>query len=151
LNGPPILVSASAAQTLGMALHELATNAGKYGALSNHTGRIELSWNVTNGSRSGGLFTIDWRESGGPPVTEPSHAGFGSSLIRGMVEYNLNAEVRLNFLAAGLEWRLQTPLGRVVGGKGPFLSRMPHLGRDGKHTGGPGRVLVVEDEALVAA
>src|SRR5215510_2606418 len=75
LSGPPILVSASAAQTLGMALHELATNAGKYGALSNQTGRVALFWNIKE-SPSGGLFTVDWREADGPPVTEPSHSGF---------------------------------------------------------------------------
>jgi PAS domain S-box-containing protein len=150
LSGPPILVSASTAQTLGMALHELATNAGKYGALSNHSGRVELFWNVKDGPPSGGLFTIDWRESGGPPVAEPSHSGFGSSVIRNMVEYNLNAEVRLDFLPGGIEWRLQCPLAVVVGRKQPAARTTPGLGGDGEHRGGPARVLVVEDDALVA-
>jgi PAS domain S-box-containing protein len=150
LSGPPILVSASTAQTLGMALHELATNAGKYGALSNHTGRVELFWNVKDGTPSGGLFTIDWRESGGPPVTEPSHSGFGSSVIRNMVEYNLNAEVRLDFFPAGVEWRLQCPLAVVVGAKQPAARATSGMGGDGEPRGGPARVLVVEDEPLVA-
>jgi PAS domain S-box-containing protein len=150
LSGPPILVSASTAQTLGMALHELATNAGKYGALSNHTGRVELAWNVKDGTSADGVFTINWRESGGPPVTEPSRSGFGSSVICNMVEYNLNAEVRLNFFAAGLEWRLQCPLAAVVGSKRSSRSTTPTLGRDGETRGGPARVLVVENEGLVA-
>ena len=151
LKGPPLLVSASAAETLGMALHELATNAGKYGALSNHTGRVELFWSVNDGPPSGGLFTIDWRESGGPTVAKPSHSGFGSSVICGMVEYNLDADVHLNFLPAGLEWRLQCPLAGVLGSNEPSLCTTPRIARNGKHRSGSARVLVVEDEALVAA
>ena len=93
---------------------------------------------------------IDWRESGGPPVAEPSHSGFGSSVIRNMVEYNLNAEVRLDFLPAGLQWRLQCPLAVVVGSKQPAARATPRSGGDGEHSRGPARVLVVEDEALLA-
>ena len=151
LSGPPILVSASAAQTLGMALHELATNAGKYGALSNPTGLIELFWDKNDAFQSGGLFTLDWRESGGPPVPEPSHSGFGSSVICSMVEYNLDANVDLNFLPSGLEWRIRCPLASIIGSKGPAFGAKPRYGANGnKMRGGPAHVLVVEDEALVA-
>jgi PAS domain S-box-containing protein len=150
LSGPPILVSASAAQTLGMALHELATNAGKYGALSNYTGQVELSWDKGDGSPSGGLFTLGWRESGGPLVTEPSHSGFGSSVICSMVEYNLDANVDLNFLPSGLEWRIQCALASIIGSKGPTFNAKPRFGGNGKVRSGPARILVVEDEALVA-
>jgi CheY-like chemotaxis protein len=103
-----------------------------------------------DGTPSGGLFTIEWRESGGPPVAEPSHSGFGSSVIRNMVEYNLSAEVRLDFLPRGLEWRLQCPLAAVVGSKQPAARTTPRSGGYGEHRGGPARVLVVEDDALVA-
>jgi PAS domain S-box-containing protein len=150
LSGPPILVSASAAQTLGMALHELTTNAGKYGALSNHTGQVELFWDKSDGYSSGGLFTLGWRESGGPPVTQPSHSGFGSSVICSMVEYNLDAKVDLNFLPSGLEWRIQCPLASIIGSKEPTFSATPRFGGNGKVRSGPAHVLVVEDEALVA-
>ena len=151
LSGPQILVSASAAQTLGMALHELATNAGKYGALSNRTGQVEIVWNIKDESPSGALFTVDWRESGGPPVSEPSHSGFGSSVVCSMVEYDLDANVHLNFLASGVEWRLQCPLDAVVGSMKRLLSATPRIGGDGKLKNGAVRVLVVEDDALVAA
>ena len=150
LSGPPILVSASAAQTIGMALHELATNAGKYGALSNDTGRVELSWDKSDGSPSGDLFTLDWRESGGPPVTQPSHSGFGTSVICSMVEYNLDANVDLKFLPSGLEWSIRCPLASIIGSKGPTLHAKPRYGANGKVRSGPAQVLVVEDEALVA-
>jgi PAS domain S-box-containing protein len=149
LSGPPILVSASAAQTLGMALHELTTNAGKHGALSNHTGRVELFWGK-NDNPSRGIFTLDWRESGGPSVTEPSHSGFGSSVICGMVEYNLDANVDLNFLPSGLEWSIRCPLANIIGSKGPTFSAKSRYGANGKVRSGPPHVLVVEDEALVA-
>src|SRR5262249_18303033 len=118
---------------------------------SNHTGRVELSWDVKDGSASGGLFTIDWRESGGPPVIEPSHSGYGTSVICSMVEYNLDADVHLNFLGSGVAWRLRCPLAGVVGSKEPSLSAMARSGGNGQIRRGPARILVVEDEGLVAA
>ena len=76
LEGPAVLVSASAAETLGMALHELATNAGKYGALSNRWGRVKIEWTVKPANGVEATFCIKWRESGeGRPLRRPSGAG----------------------------------------------------------------------------
>ena len=75
ISGPPLLVSASAAQTLSMALHELATNGGKYGALSTDVGRVEVAWGVEHGDGPGETFLMSWRESGGPIVKAPAHNG----------------------------------------------------------------------------
>ena len=113
ISGPPLLVSASAAQTLGMALHELATNAGKYGALSGDAGRVEITWGVEH-EGPGDTFLMSWRERGGPIVKAPAQNGFGSTVIGQMVEMSLNGVVNLDYEPSGLAWRLQSPLGGVL-------------------------------------
>ncbi len=97
LRGPPLFVSASAAQTIGMALHELATNAGKYGALSNDHGGVDLAWSIERNEGGEETFILCWRERGGPPVTEPSTRGFGSTVICNIAESSLDAQVELDF------------------------------------------------------
>jgi len=109
IGGPSLLVSASAAQTLGMAIHELATNAGKYGALSANQGRVAINWRLESDGAGGETFMISWREQGGPPVAPPSRNGFGSTVIGGLAESSLDAKVDLDFLSSGLSWRLAVP------------------------------------------
>ncbi|MGA7326551.1 MAG: sensor histidine kinase [Rhodomicrobium sp.] len=106
LDGPSICISAPAAQTIGMAVHELATNAGKYGALSNGTGRVQIDVRQESGEEG---FRMSWRESGGPFVAAPAHSGFGSTVITGLVRSGLDAEVELNHQTAGVSWRLRCP------------------------------------------
>ena len=77
--GPDIRLSANKALLLTMVLHELGTNAVKYGALSVEDGRVEISWRLNGGERP--ALDLEWRESGGPPVVAPSHCGFGSRMI----------------------------------------------------------------------
>jgi PAS domain S-box-containing protein len=107
LNGPPTIISANAAQAIGMAVHELSTNAGKYGALSNAHGRVEISWNFKPGNSREGIFLMAWREHGGPAVVTPAAAGFGSTVLCRVTKESLDAEVDLDYAAAGLVWRLQ--------------------------------------------
>jgi PAS domain S-box-containing protein len=118
ISGPPLLVSASAAQTLGMALHELATNAGKYGALSTDKGRVEVTWRVEHAEGGEDSFMISWRESGGPIVKAPDRSGFGSTVIGRIAEMGLDATVKLDYAPSGLVWRLQSPIGSVLEGNG---------------------------------
>ena len=113
ISGSPLLVSASAAQTLGMALHELATNAGKYGALSNDAGCVEITWAIKH-EEPGGAFLMSWRESGGPIVKAPAQSGFGFVVIVQMVEMSLSATVDLDYKPSGLVWRLQSLIGGVL-------------------------------------
>jgi PAS domain S-box-containing protein len=80
VDGPKCWLPASYSLTLVMALHELATNAAKYGALSNDSGRVHLSWRVS-GSGTGSVVDMAWRESGGPAAAPPEHKGFGSMLL----------------------------------------------------------------------
>jgi propionyl-CoA synthetase len=114
LRGPPLLVSASAAQALGMALHELATNAGKYGALSDRSGRIELCWSLEPGDGGGETFVISWHERGGPSVRVPASTGFGSVVLCRVAKQSLNAQVELDYASRGLVWRLQCPAREVM-------------------------------------
>ena len=108
--GPSLKLSATAAQTIGMALHELATNAGKHGALSDENGRVTLYWDVTDAHEEGPRFTISWLEDGGPPVTAPARRGFGSTVIGQMCRMGLDATVDLDYAPTGLSWRLECPV-----------------------------------------
>jgi PAS domain S-box-containing protein len=100
-NGPKLLLNATAAQAIGLALHELATNAGKYGALSTHAGRVDVSWQLDDET-----YTMGWIERDGPPVRPPEHRGFGSTVIEAMVKQTLGGEVRLDYAPSGLQWHL---------------------------------------------
>jgi PAS domain S-box-containing protein len=115
IDGPPVRVNPAAAQSLGMAVHELATNAAKYGALSNDGGTVHVSWDVSAG---GGAprYCMSWRECGGPPVATPSRRGFGHTVIGRMVRHALDAEVTIDFAPAGLDWRISAPAAVVVEG-----------------------------------
>jgi PAS domain S-box-containing protein len=111
LSGPPLRVTTEAAQTLGMAVHELGTNAGKYGALSGPAGEVFLSWR-----HEGDVVAIEWVERGGPPLEPSGHSGFGSFVTGRLVERTLGAEVETRLEAGGLEWRARCPAARVVDG-----------------------------------
>ena len=111
--GPALRINALAAQPISMALHELATNAVKHGALANSTGKVEISWKVEAGEPEA-LFKISWVERGGPTVAIPSRKGFGSTVIGQMAELNLEAEVHLNFAPSGLTWHLECPVGKIL-------------------------------------
>lgn len=116
LRGPSLLVSASAAQTLGMALHELATNAGKYGALAEDGGRISIEWSLKPGELGNEVFLMSWRERGGKPVSAPSRQGFGSTVLGRVVSDSLDGKVALEFEHLGLSWRLECPAANVSDG-----------------------------------
>jgi PAS domain S-box-containing protein len=103
-DGPRLRLNASCAQAIGLALHELATNAGKYGALSTDAGRIDICWDV--GDRA---FTISWTESSGPLVTPPKRSGFGSIVMGIMAERGVGGTVKLDYLRSGVIWRLTCP------------------------------------------
>jgi PAS domain S-box-containing protein len=103
-NGPALRLKAASVQAVGLAIHELATNAGKYGALSTETGRVDVGW-----SAGDGVFTMYWSESGGPPVSPPQRRGFGTVLMGVMAERSVGGEVELDYAPEGLRWRLTCP------------------------------------------
>ncbi len=109
-SGAPLTLSSQRALGLSLAIHELATNAAKYGALSNETGRVAMSWHVVDGG-----FRFDWIESGGPPVAPPGARGFGSKLIERIVASYFEGEGILDFDADGVRFRLTGVAGAAVG------------------------------------
>ena len=113
LEGPPFSLTVAATQTLGIIVHELATNAAKYGALSISSGRVEIGWQARH-DPGDDVFTMSWVESGGPEVNPPHGKGFGSVVIKEMAESSLDGEVDLEFLPAGLRWRLRCPARKVL-------------------------------------
>jgi PAS domain S-box-containing protein len=109
VHGPKLRLSAAAAQAIGLALHELATNAGKYGALSVSMGRVDINWRL-----DGDVFAISWTEHGGPPVSPPQHEGFGSTVIASMAKLSVGGDVELRYAPAGVVWRLNCLAGNVL-------------------------------------
>jgi PAS domain S-box-containing protein len=108
LDGPPVQLNASAAQTLGLVFHELSTNAGKHGALSVPVGKVRIAWSMGPGD-----LTLSWREFGGPPVLPPLRTGFGTVVVDRMVRQALGAQVRLAYAPEGFSWHLRCPMEQV--------------------------------------
>ena len=113
--GPSLRLTPAAAQTIGLALHELATNAIKYGSLSDGEGTVMVNWSV-NVDGSNRRFEMRWRERGGPTVMPPQRQGFGYSVIVRMVEYALDAEADLAYPPTGLDWQINAPAAVVLDG-----------------------------------
>jgi two-component sensor histidine kinase len=106
VHGADVMLGPRNAQNLSLAIHELATNAAKHGALSTAGGKVEVSWKV-GGNGKYNVLKLNWRESDGPPVRAPTKRGFGSSLLKAMC-----ADVRLDFAQAGLACEIDMPLGQ---------------------------------------
>jgi PAS domain S-box-containing protein len=106
--GPDIQLNPKSAVSLGMAFHELATNAAKYGALSSDEGKLEVTWSVTTDRE----LRIRWHEAGGPAVQAPTRRGFGRLLLERALRSDLDAGVILDFAAAGLRCTITFPLDR---------------------------------------
>jgi PAS domain S-box-containing protein len=104
MHGPSLRFNAVAAQAVGLALHELATNASKYGALSTETGSVEVCWRL-----DGNVFAMNWTERGGPPVSAPTHRGFGSTVVNAMAKRSVQGEVHLDYAPSGVVWTLTCP------------------------------------------
>jgi PAS domain S-box-containing protein len=103
--GPKVWISPKTAIALAMVVHELATNATKYGALSSPHGRVELHWTTDEAT-----VALEWREVGGPPVAKPERSGFGSLLLGRMLERELGAGAEIVYASEGLTCRLRAPV-----------------------------------------
>jgi two-component sensor histidine kinase len=109
--GPKLRLNATAAQAIGLALHELATNAGKYGSLSGNDGNVDVRWRL-----DGDSFTMSWIERDGPPVSRPERPGFGSTVVDAMVKRTVDGQVKLDYAPSGLMWRLSCPAANALDG-----------------------------------
>jgi len=111
VSGPDVMLSAAETQAVAMVIHELVTNAAKYGALSTPGGRIGLSWQCETRTEAPARLQIEWRETGGPAIAAPVRPGYGTSLIRELIPHELGGKVDLEIAAAGAVCRIEIPLG----------------------------------------
>ena len=148
--GPAVLLPPAIAQTIALALHELVTNAAKYGALSVDKGRIKVGWE-TEPRR----LTLRWTESDGPPINRPSRGGYGTRVIKGGIEGQLGGQTNFEWLRGGLHCTLTVPYQET---KTAFLNRETAEGKpdsrpqksasNGQSAGR--HILLVEDEPMVS-
>ena len=141
ISGPKVTLEPTKAQTLALALHELATNAVKYGALSSASGKLALWWDVQPD-----VLTIHWHETAGPETHPPSVTGFGTQIITGSIERQLGGKTKFEWLPSGLRCTFTIPRGERRAhdekAEAPAAARTAPLRAR--------RVMIVEDEALVA-
>jgi PAS domain S-box-containing protein len=104
IQGPKLRLNPASAQAIGLALHELGTNAGKYGALSSEAGRVDIGWG-TNGD----TLTMSWTERDGPRVSAPKQRGFGTIVMEMMAERSVGGKVNLSYAPTGVTWHLCCP------------------------------------------
>jgi PAS domain S-box-containing protein len=164
--GPPAMLLPATAQAIALALHELATNAAKYGALSTETGQLQLSWTV-----GADAAQLDWIETGGPPTKKPSALGFGLSIVRSSIEAQFRGGVSYDWRPEGLHCQLSIPSAQIVSAPpksvampatsaapapAPLESRSAGIGVAAKTNGNGSRrtlagkrFLMVEDEFLI--
>jgi two-component sensor histidine kinase len=109
LHGPEVALTSQLAVSLGMAIHELTTNAAKYGALSVYGGKVTVTWSVTIDATRRTL-TFDWVESGGPEVKEPARQGFGSRLLDFVLPGQIQAHTRIEYAPQGVRVHCSVPL-----------------------------------------
>lgn len=109
LDGPPVDMASDIAVPIGMAIHELTTNAAKYGALSTREGRVSIAWSLEPGGPAG-ILRFSWIESGGPAVTPPARQGFGSRLLQRVLTAQVRAEVTMSYPPEGFRLTMLAPL-----------------------------------------
>jgi two-component sensor histidine kinase len=114
VSGPALFLDATAVQNIGFALHELATNASKHGALHTPAGRVSVSWH-----RIDDRIHLEWKETGGPETNEPDRKGFGSLVLTQLVPQSLQGNATLEFTPQGCRWVLDFPASHV-------LTNQPH-------------------------
>jgi PAS domain S-box-containing protein len=107
--GPDVVLSPEASQTLAMVFHELTTNAAKFGAISTGSGRVSVRWSFRRNGHAESWLCIDWQESGGPHVVPPTRSGFGTSVVRELIPYELGGTADLVHLPAGVRCKLEIP------------------------------------------
>lgn len=151
MTGPDLHLVAEAYSTFALVVHELVTNSAKYGALSVPEGRVEID--VLIGPD--GDVVIDWRDRGGPPVTPPTRRGFGTTIIERSIPHELSGEAELHFAPDGMHARFRIPARHVD----PVQSKRAQMSgasspqqttQDTAETGLSGKVLVVEDNVVIA-
>jgi light-regulated signal transduction histidine kinase (bacteriophytochrome) len=147
LQGPPVVLDARAFSVVALVVHELATNAAKYGSISSDHGRLDIAWRLNDS----GDCVIEWTESGGPPVTPPKRKGFGSTLIDRSIPFDLQGEVDLAYRPEGLRASIRIPAPFVsVAEAAPASAASPAQRKAPRVSLAGLNMLVVEDQFVVA-
>jgi PAS domain S-box-containing protein len=115
IGGPELMLGAEAAQTMATVLHELVTNAAKYGALSVPSGRVSIRWRVPLNGNASDKLVLTWRETGGPLVVPPSKSGFGMEVVRRVIPYELGGTVDHVLAPQGARCQMEIPLAQLRG------------------------------------
>ena len=115
ISGPVVIIPSKTAQTLSLVVHELATNAAKYGALSVKSGRVDVAWRVVQDSDARERFVFEWSERGGPAAEPPARKGFGSVIISSLVGSELHCKPELQYAEKGFNYRLECALSDLDG------------------------------------
>lgn len=110
IHGLDVTLAPATTQAVAMALHELVTNAVKYGALSNPNGHVSVSWDRQDGEDGTARVRIEWQETGGPSVVSPANPGYGTSLIRELIPHELGGMVDLTFAPNGVSCKIDVPI-----------------------------------------
>jgi two-component sensor histidine kinase/integral membrane sensor domain MASE1 len=113
-NGPPLILNPQAAEQIGLALHELGTNAVKHGSLSVAGGTVDIRWEIKRDGSGEPQFCFSWEESGGPVVSEPERSGFGRLLLTRVVPETLRGQATFDFKPAGVRFALLAPAAYVL-------------------------------------
>jgi two-component sensor histidine kinase len=137
IGGPEVMLSAEAGQTMGMVLHELVTNAAKYGALSAPSGRVSIRWRLPLKGSASDRLVIKWRETGGPLVVSPRKSSYGMQVVRELVPYELGGTVDYVLSSEGAQCQMDIPLAQLGCGSshangsasGPISSAPMNIGR----------------------
>jgi light-regulated signal transduction histidine kinase (bacteriophytochrome)/CheY-like chemotaxis protein len=145
MGGPDIALDPKAFATLALVVHEMMTNSAKYGALADSTGQVDVGWSLDQNSS----LIIEWKESGGPPVTPPSRRGFGTTIIERSIPFDLNGDAELRFDLLGVQARFVIPANyvQVISAAGiPAQARQdePEPARLS------GTAMIVEDNLIIA-
>jgi len=144
--GPAVVLLPATAQAVALALHELATNAAKYGALSTETGTLGVTWRA-----DGDALVLDWTETGGPPAAEPARLGFGLTIVRSSIEAQFRGGVSYEWRREGLRCTLSIPAAQIAAPPAAAEAPAPAPADNGtRRSLADMRLLVVEDELLVS-
>ena len=144
--GPAVVLLPATAQAVALALHELATNAAKYGALSTETGTLSVTWRA-----EGDALVLDWTETGGPPAAEPARLGFGLTIVRSSIEAQFRGGVSYEWRRDGLRCTLSIPAAQIAAPPAVAEAPAPVPANNGtRRSLADMRLLVVEDELLVS-
>jgi two-component sensor histidine kinase len=120
IDGPDVILSDEAAQALALVIHELATNAAKYGALSVRSGRVAVHWRLTADGHEESPLCIEWEESSGPQVVPPARSGLGTDIISQSIPYELGGNVEHVYRSEGVRCRLAIPATWLSAGKSGY-------------------------------